>query len=170
MAPTYGTRPAQYASSILLPLSTFILNDLTSSGGGGGGINGSSVGENAKKRTLVHAVLEGVCERYRDLADDTLSTVRKTESSLRRLKSRKEGVAAGATAAAATTDVLGTDALIAMQLALDIEEFGKKVKECCGVDPEQDLKMFEQLKNVVAVVAVVEKPGTGTGGAPNESS
>jgi conserved oligomeric Golgi complex subunit 2 len=131
------TRPAQYASAILEPLSTF----LTTADGL------STTGRTALSR----AVLEGVVERYHHLAHDTLSTVRKTESSLRRLKSRKgdaidsSGAGGGATGAAVST--YGTDELIAMQLTLDIEEFGKKVKEC-GVAPET-LDSFKQLKAVV---------------------
>ena len=125
------TRPAQYASMILAPLSAF-LN--TADGLSGDG-----------KRALVHAVLDGVVERYRHLAHDTLSTVRKTESSLKRLKSRKGG--AGEGAADGSIGALGTDELIAMQLALDIEEFGKKVKEC-GIDPKE-VESFADLQAVV---------------------
>ena len=137
------TRPAQYASAILEPLSTF----LTRSDGL------SQTGRAALSR----AVLDGVIERYHNLAHDTLSTVRKTESSLRRLKSRKGdgvdsagggGADAGGARGGAPSIAYGTDELIAMQLNLDIEEFGKKVKDC-GVPPET-LKSFEQLKGVVA--------------------
>ncbi|KAG7667390.1 hypothetical protein Ndes2437B_g09140 [Nannochloris sp. 'desiccata'] len=131
------TRPAQYASAVLEPLATF----LTSADGL------SQTGRTALSR----AVLDGVVERYHTLAHDTLSTVRKTESSLRRLKSRKgDGVdSAGGASGGAPPVTYGTDELIAMQLTLDIEEFGKKVKEC-GVAPET-LESFEQLKAVVAL-------------------
>ena len=37
----------------------------------------------------VQAVVAGIAQRYQQLADDTLSTVRKTESSLKRLKTRQ---------------------------------------------------------------------------------
>jgi len=133
------TRPAQYASAILEPLATFLTraDGLSQTG----------------RTALSRAVLDGVVKRYHTLAHDTLSTVRKTESSLRRLKSRKgDGVesagGSGADAGGAPPVAYGTDELIAMQLALDIEEFGKKIKEC-GVAPET-LESFGQLKAVVA--------------------
>jgi hypothetical protein len=134
------TRPAQYASAILEPLSTFLA---------------SADGLSQSGRTaLSRAVLDGVVERYHHLAHDTLSTVRKTESSLRRLKSRKadgvDAAAAGGAGGGSSGGTYGTDELIAMQLTLDIEEFGKKVKEC-GIAPET-LESFEKLKAVVAVV------------------
>jgi hypothetical protein len=52
------------------------------------------LGSEARDR-LAAAVVAGVSAQYSQLAEDTLSTVRKTESSLKRLKSRKEGVEAG---------------------------------------------------------------------------
>lgn len=124
------TRPAQYASAILAPLLTFL--------GAADGLSESG------KIALVHTVLEGVVEQYRHLAHDTLSTVRKTESSLRRLKSRKGSVVEGSDGGGGA---LGTDELIAIQLSLDIEEFGKKVKEC-GVEPG-DVQSFAELQAVV---------------------
>lgn len=43
----------------------------------------------------LQAVVAGVSVRYQQLADDTLSTVRKTESSLKRLKTRQKLAADG---------------------------------------------------------------------------
>ena len=45
---------------------------------------------------LPQAVVAGVAAKYQQLADDTLSTVRKTESSLKRLKGRQRPGGGGA--------------------------------------------------------------------------
>ena len=113
------TRAAQYASAILVPLQSFLAS------------NGASALDSDARMAFVQSVVDGVATRYRDLAHETLSTVRKTESSLRRLKSRKEG--SDAAAGAPASGGHGTDELIALQLRLDIGEFGRKVSEL-GLD------------------------------------
>lgn len=49
------------------------------------------------------------------------STVRKTESSLKRLKARQQGGEGGAAP--------DTDKMIALQLFLDVQEFGRQAKQ-----------------------------------------
>ena len=69
--------------------------------------------------------------RYDDLARDLVTTVRKTESSLKRLKDRRGGTGP-APAAAAAADVSDTDK-ICRQLALDAAEYARQLARF-GVD------------------------------------
>lgn len=139
------TRPSHYASLVLQPLQKNIqqkINVQLKSNDDGGD---SAVGK------VSELVVAEVAERFAALAGDTLSAVRKTESSLRRLKTRKAGGGGGTDdqqqqeAAAA----LSTDQLIAMQLNLDAQEFGKHAK-AAGVNVEQ----VEQYKSLMLAVAL----------------
>ena len=167
------TRPAQYASTILNPLASFVQQQAPAM-------------SDSAKLALVRAVVEGVVQKYKSLAYDTLSTVRKTESSLRRLKSRREGTGAGGEGGGGGGGGgggMGTDELIAMQLALDIEEFGKRIKDMVssvGGVTGNDGEMGREVASWVAVVMAVVKSydaveggggggiGVGTGGATGE--
>jgi conserved oligomeric Golgi complex subunit 2 len=138
------TRPSHYASLVLQPLQKNIQQkmnvQLKSSDDGGG----SAVGK------VSELVVAEVAERFAALAGDTLSAVRKTESSLRRLKTRKAG--GGGTddqPEAAAAAALSTDQLIAMQLNLDAREFGKHAK-AAGVNV-QHLKQYQSLMKAVAL-------------------
>lgn len=111
------TRPSHYVMTILAPLQQF----LTSAEGG------SSLPADAKRK-FAESAAEGIAVRYQQLAEDTLSTVRKTEDSLRRLKSRKTATPEGGDADGEGTGSLDTDKLIAMQLFLDVHEFGRQLK------------------------------------------
>lgn len=62
--------------------------------------------------------LERLARHFLGVAGETLSVVRKTESSLRRFKSRQRLAEGQAQAAAAPSD---TGSLVAQQLALDVE-------------------------------------------------
>lgn len=137
MAPT---RPAQYASTILAPLRSFLSEDRIKSL--------DAVG----RADLARAVVDGVALRYHKVASDTLSTVRKTESSLRRLKSRKgAGPAGEGEASVASSAVPDTDKMIELQLALDVAEFKSKAAEC---DVATD--GLNSLRDLSAAVAPVE--------------
>jgi hypothetical protein len=137
------TRPSHYASLVLQPLQKNIqqkLNvQLKSSDDGGG----SAVGK------VSELVVAEVAERFAALAGDTLSAVRKTESSLRRLKTRKAGGGATDDQPEAAAAALSTDQLIAMQLNLDAREFGKHAK-AGGVNVEQ-LEHYQSLMKAVAL-------------------
>lgn len=141
------TRPAQYAITILTPLRDFVAGP------------GAECLDSAGRATLARAVVDGVAMQYCQLASSTLSTVRKTESSLRRLKSRKVG--GGATPeggdAGAAPDI---DKMIEMQLALDVAEFKSKAEEC-GVLPGE----LASLEELTAAVAPVDEDAEGAPGA-----
>lgn len=92
--------------------------------------------------------------RYCDLARDLVTTVRKTESSLKRLKDRRAGAAAGGAGAPAASaaagggsDMSDTDK-ICRQLALDAAEYGRQLRRF-GVDAAA-LPPFTQLWHTVA--------------------
>ncbi|KAL4443325.1 hypothetical protein ABPG75_011062 [Micractinium tetrahymenae] len=120
------SRPSHYVSMILAPLHQFLQGEAASK---------------LARQQLAAAVAAGVSARYLHLADDTLSTVRKTESSLKRLKARQQGGEGGAAPA-------DTDKMIALQLFLDVQEFGRQAKQA-GVDATQ-LESYQQLWRMVA--------------------
>ena len=92
---------------------------------------------------LTLAVSDGVSARYGDMAAELVTTVRKTEASLNRLKDRKAGKAGaggnggGGTGAGKEGDsggkVSDTDK-ICKQLHLDVCEYGAQLAKL-GVDP-----------------------------------
>ncbi|PRW51049.1 conserved oligomeric Golgi complex subunit 2 [Chlorella sorokiniana] len=122
------TRPSHYVSMILAPLHQFLQAEVAS------GLSAEA------RQQLAAAVVVGVSSRYLHLADDTLSTVRKTESSLKRLKARQQGGEGGA-----ATD---TDKMIELQLFLDVQEFGRQAKQA-SVDASS-LDSYRQLWRLVA--------------------
>lgn len=67
--------------------------------------------------------------RYYETISEVLSSVRKMEESLKRLKQARKGATAAATVAGngAPTD----DSKIRLQLALDVEYLGEQVRLCC---------------------------------------
>jgi hypothetical protein len=117
------TRPAQYASALTVPINSVLLSRSNNS-------QGAKLSD-AAMQTVIVSVVDRIASRYAALVTETLSTVRKTESSLRRLKSRKEGVSAPA----GESSVVGgpgsktADELIAKQFELDVAEFTSKVAE-----------------------------------------
>ncbi|PSC75738.1 conserved oligomeric Golgi complex subunit 2 [Micractinium conductrix] len=121
------SRPSHYVSMILAPLQAFLQTEAAAK------LSGEA------RQQLATAVAAGVGARYLHLADDTLSTVRKTESSLKRLKARQQGGEGGAAP--------DTDKMIALQLFLDVQEFGRQAKQA-GVDAAQ-LESYQQLWRLV---------------------
>ncbi|KAL4420915.1 hypothetical protein ABPG77_001256 [Micractinium sp. CCAP 211/92] len=122
------SRPSHYVSMILAPLHQFTQGEAA-----------AQLSVDARQQ-LAAAVAAGVSSRYLHLADDTLSTVRKTESSLKRLKARQQGTEGGAAPA-------DTDKMIALQLFLDVQEFGRQAKQA-GVNVVQ-LESYQQLWRLV---------------------
>lgn len=119
--------PSPYALQLLSPLRAAL------------SVHGSTVGE-ARAAALTSAVIDGVLEAYRTLAVDTLVTVAKTESSLRRLKSRQR-ISEPEPASSGLTD---TNTLIVRQLELDVEALGKEMATM-SVQPEA-CEAFLQLR------------------------
>lgn len=129
------TRPAQYASTLTVPINTILLS--RSSNGQGATLT------DAARQTVIVSVVDRVASRYAALVAETLSTVRKTESSLRRLKSRKEGLSttAGESSVVGGPGTKTADELIAKQFELDIAEFISKVAALgVNVDGVESLK------------------------------
>lgn len=136
------TRASHYVVTILAPLSQSLNTT-----------QGPSRLPAATKQHLTKVVVQGIAARYQQLAEDTLSTVRKTEDSLRRLKYRKVATPEGGeTEGAAPMD---TDKLISMQLFLDVQEFGRQLKRL-GLVPA-DLPGFKTLWEAVAPPEKVEE-------------
>lgn len=106
------------------------------------------------------AVVDMVCVRYAALAEELLANVRRTESSLRRLKkNRPDGGAPGAdTAGGADSVVLSDSDKICLQLQLDVAEFGSQVARF-GIEPS-GLPSFSKL---LESVSATDRVGDGAG-------
>lgn len=93
---------------------------------------------------LSREVIDSVNTRYGSLAAELLTTVKKTESSLKRLKKTRPGEAAGPDSAgvAAAAGMSDSDK-ICLQLFLDVQEHGRHISKF-GLDPEE-LASYRQL-------------------------
>ncbi|KAF8069609.1 COG2 [Scenedesmus sp. PABB004] len=107
------------------------------------------------KLALAADVVERVNARYAALAEELLATVRKTESSLKRLKKARPGEPPDGAAGAPGGGMSDSDK-IGLQLFLDVEEHGRQVARF-GLDPEA-LDAFRRLR---ATVAPAEAPPGG---------
>ncbi|EFJ51678.1 component of oligomeric golgi complex 2 [Volvox carteri f. nagariensis] len=115
-----------------------------------------------QQELVVVPVAEGVCSRYAALADELLVSVRKTESSLKRLKKAKGGAGGEEDSAAGLSD----SDKITLQLHLDVEELGVQLNQLLlppGSDPAALLPAFRRLKEVVAPPPGLPQPLGGGG-------
>ncbi|XP_024119697.1 conserved oligomeric Golgi complex subunit 2 [Oryzias melastigma] len=93
----------------------------------------------------LRVVLSDCTQKYYETISEVLSSVRKMEESLKRLKQARKGAAAATTAGAngGPTD----DTKIRLQLALDVEYLGEQIQKM-GFQPE-DISMFSTLMDLV---------------------
>ena len=128
------TKPSHFVSGVLTPLLKF--NETVS---GKGKITSAAT----RKALLIEAV-NGICEQYADAAEDLLTSVKKTEASLNRLKDRKGDAAQKAQ----TTDPSQpTDSeKIVRQVRLDAHAFGEGIVKL-GIDVSK-LESFAKLWGV----------------------
>ncbi|KXZ52971.1 hypothetical protein GPECTOR_8g343 [Gonium pectorale] len=129
-----------------------------------------------QRELLVLPVADGVCSRYGALAEELLSSVRKTESSLKRLKKAKGG--AGGEEDSAASAISDSDK-ITLQLHLDVEELGRQLAALLVAGPAASadvgevvaaaLPTFRRLQEVVApppgLLAALAAGGGGTSAA-----
>lgn len=78
--------------------------------------------------------------RYYETISEVLSSVRKMEESLKRLKQARKGATAATTVAGsgAPTD----DSKIRLQLALDVEYLGEQVRLCCQLNLDTGMSNY----------------------------
>lgn len=91
-------------------------------------------------------MIDNVNQRYSSLAEELLTTVKKTESSLKRLKKTRPGEAAGTDAAAGPGAVgagMSDSDKICLQLNLDVQEHGRQISKFGLV--AEDLESYRQL-------------------------
>jgi hypothetical protein len=122
------TRHSHYAATVLAPLAELLQ-------GGGGGVGGAAGGvaatlTPASRTVLAAGAVADVSARFREVAEEVLSAVRKTESSLQRLKKNRAVAAAigggGGGAGGGEDAALSDSDKIALQLLLDALEFGRR--------------------------------------------
>jgi hypothetical protein len=94
------------------------------------------------KQQLAAAVINAVNARYQALAEELLVTVRKTESSLKRLKKVRPGEAEA-------PDAMSDSDKITLQLYLDVQEHGRQ-SESFGVQL-QGMSSYSTLLDVVTL-------------------
>jgi len=127
------TRPSPYTASILRPLVDF-------SKGPGFALLADSEGYAEMAKV---AVVERVSQRFHLMAEELIETVKKTESSLKKLKNR--GSAAGSSEAGSMSD---TDK-ICLQLLLDVQEYARQAKDKLDIDVVRDTNAYAKLLRVV---------------------
>lgn len=93
----------------------------------------------------LRVALSDCTQRYYETISEVLSSVRKMEESLKRLKQARKG--ATTTAAAGTNGGPTDDSKIRLQLALDVEYLGEQIQKM-GLQPS-DISMFSTLKDLV---------------------
>lgn len=110
------------------------------------------------KLLLSRGVVDDVNGRYTALAEELLTSVKKTESSLKRLKKSRPGEAAapgdaagGAAAAMSDSDKIG------LQLFLDVQEHGRQIARFGLV--AEELGSFRQLLATVTPADKQSEPG-----------
>ncbi|XWS75354.1 hypothetical protein CRYUN_Cryun01aG0079600 [Craigia yunnanensis] len=107
-------RHSPYVAGVLRPLKTFLDGERAM----------KYLTNNARNNLLLGAAADITC-RYYDLAADLVSVVRKTESSLQRIRQGAQR-RAGASSDVSDHNVSDTDK-ICMQLFLDIQEYGRNL-------------------------------------------
>jgi conserved oligomeric Golgi complex subunit 2 len=130
------TRHSHYAATVLAPLAELLGGAGGGPGGGGGGGGGIAAALSPPSRVVLAAgAVAEVSARFRDVADEVLSAVRKTESSLQRLKKNRAAAAAvggglggagGGGGGGGDDTGLSDSEKIALQLLLDALEFGRR--------------------------------------------
>eukprot|EP00741_Cyanophora_paradoxa_P011170 tig00020554_g10790.t1 len=90
------------------------------------------------------AAVTSVADRYNEMTTELITTVRKTESSLKRLQAKKP---AAGPAAPASAQAMGDTDKICLQLYLDVEELGRLMKKL-GVEAAS-LASFASLHDLV---------------------
>ncbi|KAG1673266.1 hypothetical protein FOA52_002546 [Chlamydomonas sp. UWO 241] len=124
------TRHSHYVTGVLTPLRTVLESERLRGAAPGGGL------------ALAAAVADAVSVSYTALAEELLTTVRKTEESLKRLK-KKEAAdgAGGGEAAMSDSDKIG------LQLQLDVAEYGAQLASL-GLAPDA-MPTFQRLQEAV---------------------
>ena len=135
------TRHSHFVPMILAPLQAFLDAERT------------KMLSKASRLQIVSQVVEAVCEKYTEMASELVSTVKKTEASLNRLKDRQ-----GKTSSAGVGD---TDK-ICRQLYLDAKEFATQIEKL-GINVK-DSKTFASLW--AAVESGIRESESGIGSQP----
>lgn len=89
-------------------------------------------------RSFSVMVINKIAERYCQVARETLETSRRTEESLKKLKSRKGAAITSNDSSSSMT----TDQMVAIQLDLDVKEFVNRVASVLEISPRD---VFEQV-------------------------
>jgi len=129
------TRPSHFVPSFVRPLREALESE---------GARALSAGARA---ALAAAAADAVNARYEEAAREMVEAVRKTETSLRRLKKKGGGKEGGAGGDGGAAELSDTDK-ICRQLYLDIKEHGRGLAGC-GLDPAS-LPSFQALWAVVS--------------------
>eukprot|EP00850_Spirogloea_muscicola_P000815 SM000003S11060 [mRNA] locus=s3:589045:594249:+ [translate_table: standard] len=114
------TRHSPYVPDILRPLRAFVEGD-----------RAALIAEKARAE-LVATIVDRVTTRYDNLAQELVTTARRTESSLKRLRQGASRTGMGADTAGA--HISDSDKMVA-QLFLDVQEYGRQLQHF-GVNPQ----------------------------------
>ncbi|GBF98792.1 hypothetical protein Rsub_11374 [Raphidocelis subcapitata] len=154
------TRHSHYVSGVLAPLAA-ALDAAAASGAGAGAARGPPPPPRVSA-ALAAAVFDSVNARYRQLAEELLSGVRKTESSLKRLKKGRPGGADGGGGGDSAGSEMSDSEKICLQLFLDAQEHGRQAARF-GINAA-GAESFRAL-----LAAVTPAAGGGSGGGAGTS-
>uniref|UniRef100_A0A1A9W2U1 Conserved oligomeric Golgi complex subunit 2 n=1 Tax=Glossina brevipalpis TaxID=37001 RepID=A0A1A9W2U1_9MUSC len=125
------TRCSSYVEQILKPLKTFHDNQL------------SNLGEKVIK-SILQSVLNKLTKDYSDVVNNVLTSVQKTEESLRRLKNLKSGASGNTLASASSLNypIMSDDDKIRLQLRVDVSAWMEELSKL-GFMPNDIEKLLD---------------------------
>ncbi|XP_071784531.1 conserved oligomeric Golgi complex subunit 2-like [Asterias amurensis] len=124
-------KPSAYVSNTLKPLQLFVEDH-----------RGTLTEE--RRRLWLISILTNICKGYLIISTELLSSVKKMEDSLKRLKALRKTDAAAATTQQGTSD----DDKIRLQLALDVRFFGEQIQSM-GVSSD-NIQPYQELLELVS--------------------
>ncbi|XP_022091249.1 conserved oligomeric Golgi complex subunit 2-like isoform X2 [Acanthaster planci] len=123
-------KPSAYVSNTLKPLQLFVDE------------HGVKLKEERRNQWLI-GILTSICQSYLTISSELLSSVKKMEDSLKRLKALRKTDAAAAPTQQGTSD----DDKIRLQLALDVRYFGDQIQSI-GVS-SADIQPYQEILELV---------------------
>ncbi|XP_072181957.1 conserved oligomeric Golgi complex subunit 2-like [Diadema setosum] len=124
------SKPSAYVSSAVKPLQTFLEEHQT-------------ILSDRRRNELIMAVITNISKQYLGIGSELLTSVKKMEDSLKRLKALKKSGATSATSSQGMTD----DDKIRLQLALDVRFYGQQI-DLLGLSSDE-VAAYQELSQLV---------------------
>ncbi|XP_041469208.1 conserved oligomeric Golgi complex subunit 2-like [Lytechinus variegatus] len=125
------SKPSSYVSSTLKPLQTFLEDH-------------QAILSSSRREDWTLAVISNITKEYLAISTELLTSVKKMEDSLKRLKALKK---TGATAGTTPNQGMSDDDKIRLQLALDVRFYAEQIDSLGLVSTE--ISVFQELSTLV---------------------